>query len=662
MRDDAANQMAMANIAKNKAADSIDAEIEKALDEAAEKQRDSIIEQVKIEYELAEAYISAKRKTWGERLKMYNNQRRKKTAVGDPLIFTTHTTILAALYDDKLQSEFLPRRQEDEDVAENLTRLAEFDYDEMEKEYLDHDWDWDTLFFGRGLCLMTDFDRESLTPMPQVLDPMVFLRDPRATSVNGNAKGQGAARFWGYDVLMSKQEMEQHEEIFTTDSLKSDLHSSATSEYQQNKQYRTDAQGLTEQAFGRLTGDNSEFLITEWWTWWEGKPTLVRLANKRSKLVSYKQFDIPARRRGTFGRRFHWPLIDRSIYRMSHDWDGVSIPDLSEEKQRARSVVQNLSLEGIKSGLFKGYVYDESRIKSKADLDFGMNKHVAVKGGVNNVIAPIDRSPVTSDVNWILEVLDTAAQRATATPEIQQGAVAEQKRTLGELNIVERKVDTRFSLSAKLFSASEKRFWRRWYAMYKEHFTDKIDEKVIRFAGEMGASWRPLMRENIVGIVDPDVQVESATVAEAQRLNKLQIFSNYARALDTAPDADRRFMLRFMGKLSGLKTEEINRLLPRNIDEMHAEEENEALNKGKLPTIDIHDDHHAHIIIHSKAKDSKAKQAHIKKHKEAMMMQRNDPTLRPAPDAVLGAGQSEAPDLEAANFAPRAPASAAPQA
>jgi hypothetical protein len=40
-----------------------------------------------------------------------------------------------------------------------LTDLAAHDYGVMEKDELDYDWDWDACFFGRGLLLLSEFDR-----------------------------------------------------------------------------------------------------------------------------------------------------------------------------------------------------------------------------------------------------------------------------------------------------------------------------------------------------------------------------------------------------------------------------------------------------------------------------------------------------------------------
>jgi hypothetical protein len=83
-----------------------------------------------------------------------------------------------------------------------------------------------------------------------------------------------------------------------------------------------------------------------------------------------------------------------------------------------------------------------------------------------------------------------------------------------------------------------------------------------------------------------------------------------------------------MGRLMFNK-DEVDRLIPRTIDEMKAEAENESLSNNTLKGVKIEatDDHKTHLEVHSKAKDTKAKFAHIEAHKQAMMIQRNNPEI-----------------------------------
>ena len=312
---------------------------------------------------------------------------------------------------------------------------------------------------------------------------------------------------------------------------------------------------------------------------------------------------------------------------MATDWDGVSIPDLTEDKQRARAVLLNIGLQSAKADVTPTYLFDQTRIKNKNDLNFKINKFIGVDGRVDNAIAPVQKSTAHQYVSLIMDVLDTAAQRATATPEIQQGVVSDEKRTLGELNLVSSKVDTRYSMSAKIFGWSERAFWRLWYQQYKIYFKNEIDEKVIRIQGAMAPIWRPLLRENIIANVDPDVKIESKVISDAKRLREQQAFVQFAALALQDPENNRRFIQKRLGKLQGLTKEEVDLTFPLTVDEMQAEEENQLLNMGKLPKIGIQDDHLTHIDIHSKANQNAQSIAHIRAHKKLMVLKRNRPDL-----------------------------------
>ena len=180
-----------------------------------------LAKQVQAEYNLAWKHQQPKIAEWMLRLKLYNNQKRDKKAVGDTTLFTIHQTVLASLYVDRLMVEFDGKTEGDEETADNLNAMAEADYVDMEKDETDYYWDWDTLFFGRGLLALSEWERDAdnnvFLPVPEVLDPLSFLKDPRATSVNGNRMGKGAARFFGREVKMTKPAVKDHSHIFNSD-------------------------------------------------------------------------------------------------------------------------------------------------------------------------------------------------------------------------------------------------------------------------------------------------------------------------------------------------------------------------------------------------------------------------------------------------------------
>ena len=377
-------------------------------------------------------------------------------------------------------------------------------------------------------------------------------------------------------------------------------------------------------------GVNAEYDVLEWYTHCEVKGKIekvkVWLVNERSKVIGLQVLKSKA-------KRILWPIIDRPLYPTSHDWDGTSIPDLTEDKQRGRAVAQNLGINAMRADLYPMYIYDTNKIINRKDLSFVENKFIPVDGKnerLDTAIMPLNKArPNMVLLNFIYESLNVSAQRATATPDIQQGMQSEKDRPLGETNLIASSVGTRYSLSAKIFGWSEKRFWQQWYRLYKDNFSDKIDEKVLRIKGAFGPKWRTLTRDNIIANVDPDITIESRVLSRARQLEERNSLMQYIGFAFQDPTSNRRWGLKKLGKLHGLEKDEIERLLPPTIDERIAEDENELLSDNKFVEVLREDDHNVHLEMHSKAADTNATHVHIETHKEALTIKKTKPELFP---------------------------------
>lgn len=608
-------------------------EIEKRLEASDKEPYEDLVKQVQAEYQICYDHQYAKKEENLLRLKLFNNQRRDKDAAGDVTMFTTHQTILASLYIDQLMVSFTGREEGDEEVGDTLTQMAEFDNEEMESDVTDYDWIWDAIGFGRSFLDMTSFVRDPekgiFVPAPEVWDPTLMLRDPRAVSVNGNnLEMKNSARMYGRDIRMGKHAMEKNPHFFKNidwDEMK--YGSSLNSLMERASQARADAQGYS---YGGNKGeakmqDNAEYDLLEWYTHHiddtgEFVKCKVWLANQRKKIVGYQKIGKASDR---------WGLIDRALYPTAHDWDGTSVWDLTEDKQRHRALAQNLGMKAMMADVFPMYAYDSNKVKNKKDLKFGFNKFIPVDGNPDSVAPLRKASPNLPLLEFIYTSLDRSAQLANATPEMQQGQVSSQQRTLGELNLVANKVDTRYSLSSKIFGWSERRKWQRWYWMYKEYFDKDIDKKLIRITGAFGTKWRGLTKENFTTVVDPDVKVESRVVSRARQLEERQSLGQFMTLAFQDPTSNKRYGMKKLGKVYGMTKDELDRLYPPTIDEMQAEEENDMLNDNKPVKVAAAQNHVIHIEMHSKAKDTVAKSHHIETHKKAMMLKVTRPDLFP---------------------------------
>jgi hypothetical protein len=604
---------------------------EEKVEEKGSKFEQECVRQIQQEYKLAYDYILPKRQEWLRRLKLYNNQTRDKDKVGDPILFTVFQTVFASLYDDKLAVEFEGNEEGDQETADNLTALAEHDYRVMEKAQIDYDWDWNTCFFGRALVLLSEFDREKMAPMPEVIDPLMWLRDPDAVSVNGDVRGRGGMRFGGREILLTKYEMEENPDFYNLDKLqKAKAIDDLSDEVKQGRRQAQGTQNVVNEEEA-LEDSSYQYTLLEWFTHKDGKKVIVTLANDRSTIVRYQEIK---------GEKF--PIIDRALFPMAHDWDGVSIPDLIEDKQRARAKMINLGLDAAIAELHPMYLYNKRKIRNKSDLDFAFNKAVGVDGDVSGAYQPMQKvNSLSSNVQNVLNILDTAAQKAVAAPEIAQGVSPTNERTLGENQMIAASRSARMSVAAALFGISEAKFWNQWYWLYKKYFNEEIDEKVIRIRGTLASSWRTLKRDNIIAMVDPDVFVQSTRTGEAKRAREFREFSTFAQIAMQDPAANRRYILRRLGRIARLKSEEMDFIFPPTPDEILAHDENSLLEDNKFVPVNPEDDDIIHMEVHQKTNVTPAVLAHIHAHKMMMIYKKNNPQLFPEQQMLQQQKQQE---------------------
>lgn len=588
----------------------------------------SLIKQANSEWEQGWWFMKPKWDEWALRLKLYNNQKRDKESVGDTTMFSVFQTILASLYEDKLAASFSPREVGDDEIAENLELTADYDYDIMEKDIIDYEWDWESLFFGRGLLCVMDFDEDSLTPSPYVWNRMVTVRDPEAGSIAGDREGRGASRFIYREIRMTKQQLKDAGDVyFDYENVKATGAKNDTkSPLDQYMRDTAEAAGLSDVTkFANVDGENATLRLREGFTNWNGKLCFVTLADNGKKVIRYQELE-----------RKKIPIVDRVLFPIPNTFDSPSIPDFTEDKQRARAVALNLSLKGVKANLHPMYLFDKNKVDERQDFNFAFNKFIPVTGNPAGAVVPMTKDHVKNDVSFIMETLAQSAERATGTPDIKQGASPDGNTTATRDALVAQGSESRYSLAARIFGWSERRFWQEYYNHLKEYMDEGVHEKMVHVVGALGASWRPFAKKDLVvpeGNKDPNIKIESKAVAEARRFNDAKLFRDYLTLAATDPTAQIRSGMRHYGKLIGMKVDLIEQIYPPTIDELRAEEENAMIMEEKKALVMPEDDHYLHLQIHNKLPDSPQKIAHMNAHKRALILQKVNPELVPQQDA-----------------------------
>ena len=459
-------------------------------------------------------------------------------------------------------------------------------------------------------------------PIPENIDSLTWIRDPRAVSVNGDKLGANSMRFGGREIRLTKAEMRKRGYINLVYLKKSG--SSPDSLTEEARTARRDAQGheSTSLLENALT-ENFEYSVLQWFTHIGGEKNVIEFENDRQLVVRIQRLED---RQGESASV--WPIVDRACYPMAHDWDGVNVFDILEDKQRFRAELLNVAGDSAKLSAYPMRLFDAEKIHKNVDKNAGFDKWIPVNGNPNNAIANLPKNQLDSQVSYIMDFLDLSSQKATATPESQMGIQSKEDRTLGEIELVASKSGTRYSLTAKVFGWSERAFWRQWYRIYDRDFD--VGKKMMRLNGVFGPQWKGIQRKDIIteNIFGPDIKIESRVVSEAKKVRDYKMLSNYFGLALSDPTVDKLYGLRKLGKQI-MPKDEVERLIPLSIDERRAQAENDELDNNKKTIPQIDDDHNVHLRIHAAAKDTPSLRAHIKAHEEAIMMQRKNPELIP---------------------------------
>ena len=515
-------------------------------------------------------------------------------------------------YSDKLTVNFSPRTVWDKQMAENLNMLAEFDYDEMDMDIMNYYNQWDRLFFGVWIRIMVWWDDYTKTPVFKNIDPLSWYPDPEWW--------QQAFRYHGFEVDLCRSELTADDGYFNVKDLKK---SPSTDEKQLTLEAYREASGLQEEV-----GNEQMITVLNQYTYLNGKPYLVTLADNMSRIIRLVEIEPTGDEEKNSPDFIKLPVVLNYYSPQRNNPYWVSIGDLVEDKQRAKSILANLRLKKEKAELYPMYLYNTTKIRNRRDLDFGFNKLIAVNWPVDQwIVQPLQKDFNKAMTFNVEQSIDAEAQIATWASTIQQWVTSEDQRTLGEIQQVQSNANLRFLLGSRVNSWGDKFFWRLWYRQYKKNFK-KTQEKIIRINNGFGIKPAVLQRKDFITIEDPDIEIksriESLNKKERDRISYMQVYPLFASDPDM-PKVSKNFAKREMLRVSGIDAEKINVLVPQSPEEYSAYQENELIKRNQLPTALPQEDHLTHIFVHQQEEQTNANKVHQETHwqlyKDQMMQQ-----------------------------------------
>lgn len=569
-------------------------------------------------------FLNSRKKRQVSQLILLNNLQRGDTNIASTLLLTLFDRVLSSAYDDKIQTKFLPSQGITQQQLDSYNNLAKSDYQEMQKAKLDYDWIWDTLFFGRGYCETLRFDKKRKIMQPEIINPLVFGYDPYFTEI------QDWRYYWKW-ITKSKVELKRliNKGIITSIKDPNEIPSGVEPDLWNYKIRRDEAKGAVPPAMDTMNGD--VFQILEFYQYNdEGQKCVYWIDRSFSKVIWEDELEVDKD-----GDR-KWPIVVKEAFREPHSSVNFSIADLLEDKHRAKSVLLNLAFLAAKDRANPIYQYNPDKVVDVTQLfSRQISQHIPVND-VTGAIMPLNtEDPMSPGLIQFISMLTQEANEPIGAGQVMQPMSAKGDKTATADAINQQMNDMAQSLLSKVMQFGESEFWSQWFHEYARH-ADDLDTKMANIVGVKGIDTKIIDFKDFNTDYPPGVMVYSAKEAEYKELvlrrDLMQLYPELSQTLD--PDGMRNFNKYVFFPKFLQDPSLVDIMLPKTLDEMKAEGENEQLVEDKMPDVAPTDNHITHIYVHHMVQPKTwATWAHIAWHEELLAQQKQQ-------QAQQGGGQN----------------------
>lgn len=583
------------------------------------EQLDQLKEQAKSQINAWLEFIEPKRETFRQRLSKYIDQDKPEDKIWVNTIYSYINLWIAIRQSDKANVLFTPRKFWDEEYSDNLTSLAEFDYDEMEMSKMDYAKDWDSLFFWYAIKTKSGWDDIKQVPLFTQEDPLTWIPDPQMDYIK-------TPRYHFFEKEMLKSEMT--EEYWFDEDVVAELTNEVNEEIQNNRNTRNDAAWVN-----HVDEDvNNDFYVSiyDGYTYFEWDLYVVTLSNNRELLRAEKVDPVRAEEKKS------WFVDMRACVQMEwfspQRWNPcwVSLIDLIIDKQTANSQLLNLRLIDAKFSTFwQTNLVNTDIIKNTTELTKPSvtTKWVWVNAwgqSLSNAVYPVPRQSIMQDSYNVTWELSKQMQLDTWISENSLW-VAQKWITLWEAQQVQSNANIRLALWITIANWWARDFWDYiWLRSYEEYFSSS-KSKVIRVANWFGVNIIEIRKDDFLWGQNPDIMIESKKKVESER-EKMK--TNFLAMLPyftedpSKPTVVKNVALRYSLKLQWMSKEMVN-LLTYDPNEEKAKSFVHLLNaddKRGAEIDDLNEDHLTFLVIFESAIDTEAKRLAIQKRREAYII------------------------------------------
>ena len=594
-------------------------------------------EQIQTNYIESFQFLDERKRRQVAQLVLLNNLNRGDQNIASTLLITLMTRIMGSLYDDKIQTKFLPSQGITQDMINSYNVLAQSDYLEMGKAKVDYDWMWDTLFFGRGYCETYSFDLRRKLLVPEAVNPLVMGYDPYFENI------QQWRYYWKWttmDKWTINRLIKAKKITGITDA--SEIPSGVEGRLWEYKQRRDAARKGVEPSLEPAMADIFQILVYYGYND-SGERCRFLIDKHFSKVLMEEklEFDDLVLEDGSVSSK--WPIVVKESFRVPHSSLPISIADLLEDKHRAESVLLNLAYIAAKDAANPLYWYDPTKVKDITQFfSRQINQHIPVEGDGALAVGPLNtKDPMPPGLLNFMSALRQQANDPVGTGVSMEPSTTVSNDTATEAAIDQQLNDIAQSIASKVLQFGEEEFWSHWWHRYKKN-ADTLKEKMANVVGVNGVDSSLIDLGDFKTDFPPGVLVFSAKEAEYKNLVKRRDFMQILPVLQTSmdPNGYRNFQKHVFTPLMIEDPSLIDVMFPDSLQEMEAEEQNEMLKANEMPPVLDTDDHETHLYIHRMLQPKTwAAWFHIFEHEEALAKQKAQAMMQETAPAQGEMGQ-----------------------
>lgn len=533
-----------------------------------------LLQQIKDEFSIGDNYMMNKREQIRKRLEKHIKQNKIAGLVNINMVSNTIDSLIAWSYIDEPQVKFLSRDMFlENEQADNLNYMFKFDMKEQDYQQLDYQVQWDRYFFGLWIKYRHWYDTIKQAPIFYAVNPFTAIFDPTPTLIGKFNANQ--YKFFGFKMTASMFELKndpQYDKEWLKKLTKDSIDKDQTL-FRQAQSISDNTNYVVENLALNFSVD-----IYHHFTIYQGKKWLITTDADRKTILRQKEIEpvlkeekenpvlIPRPFAFYFYKPERWKVL----------W--VSIPDLLDDKEEAKTILLNASLIKARIEAYWGkFIVNSRYIKNKEDVlkptswtqYIFTNDKLTPNESLDNVMREIPQPTIKQDVMTMNSIIEREATLDTKQDQMQMWIVPDKTMTKAEQQSVQSNANMLSSLNIKTYLWGEYDFaFLRWRT-YQQYFS-KSDEKFVLMAQDFEWKVQPIKRDGFKTKNNPFIITGSKSDIEALN-EKQKLYWRMALPIimndPEIPQISKLIAKRFSAKLEWMPSNVINQIYALTADE-----------------------------------------------------------------------------------------------